>query len=89
MLGLSLPDSTGMDLGTELRCCLGRRSLGQRSPGRRSLSRRSRREALSFRPGRLLIDDGLSFHGPQFCAVAHQDFDEIALRLNDRALFDD
>ena len=45
--------------------------------------------ALSFRPGRLLIDDGLSFHGPQFCAVAHQDLDEIALRLNDRALFDD
>lgn len=39
--------------------------------------------------GRLLIADGLSLDGPQFRAVAHQNFDEIALRLNGRALFYD
>ncbi len=45
--------------------------------------------ALNFRPARLLVGDGLSFHGPQLCAVGHQNLDEIALRLNDRTLFDD
>ncbi len=88
-LGLRLPDPATVALGTELRRCLGRGSLGRRSLGRRSLNRGSRRVALTFRPSRLLIGDGLAFHGPQFCAVGHQYLDEIALRLNDRTLFDD
>ena len=31
----------------------------------------------------------LPFMRPQFCAVAHQNLDQIALRLDDRTLFDD
>jgi len=37
----------------------------------------------------LLIADGFAFSGPQFSAVTEQYFNQIALRLNGRALFND
>jgi len=39
--------------------------------------------------GHLLLVQSLGFHGPELRAVALQDLNEIALRLNGRALLDD
>ena len=85
-------------LGVVRRYRLGRRGLGGRGLSRWSLGRRSlnRRRlplghwgvAMRSCFGRL-IADGLSFHGPQFPAVAEQNLNQIALRLNGRALLND
>ena len=51
------------------------------------MCQRSSRAALRLR--RLLITDGFASCRPQFCAVTPQNLNQIALRLDDRALFND
>lgn len=51
------------------------------------MCQRSSRAALRLR--RLLITDGFASCRPQLRAVTPQDLDQIALRLDDRALFND